>query len=101
MAGASGRRLQAANTLIVLGYQLAKVQGLPEDSALNELVKDSKMVEKVAEGLAAQSLIAEDFLSKVSVILVQGASAEQVVKDINSGAAGPLTQIGEHSICST
>jgi hypothetical protein len=92
----SRRRLQAAtgNILVVLGYQLAKVQGLPEEAALEELVKNSNMGQRVAEGLAEESLIAEEFAGSISIAVVQGVSADQVVKDVTSGVL-QLKPVGE------
>ena len=66
-----GRHLLAANTrVVVLGYTLAKVQGLPKPAVLDALVKDSATTQKVAQGLAEAKLFSEEFFSDLVFVLL-------------------------------
>lgn len=96
----SGRHLLAADSLIILGYALAKEAGLPEPEALKAMVEDSSTLGVVAQGLADAGIVTQDFIKEVSVVMIApdtNVTPQQIVKDIKSGALTP-TPMSMHEL---
>jgi hypothetical protein len=95
--------LEVRTKVVVLGYSLAKVSGLPTPSALATLVQDTAITQKLAEELAAAAFLAPQFASMVSIGFAPASTtdADDVILQLTGGAGAEqhfLAPIGEYCV---
>jgi hypothetical protein len=86
--------------VVVLGYSLAKVSGLPTPAVLATLVQDTATTQKLAEELAASAFLAPQFASMVSIGFapVSVTDADDAILQLTGGAGDQhfFAPIGEY-----
>lgn len=83
--------LEVRTKVVVLGYSLAKVSGLPEPDALAALLQDTATTQRLAQELTAAEFLAPEFSLLVSIGFAPPAAAtpeDALLQLIDGSGAG-------------
>lgn len=91
--------------LVVLGYALAQVEGLPAQDTLLTLIKAADTNQKVADGLAQAEFLDPQHIARLSVgvlALELASTPQQAAAQLTGGGIlAVLVPIGERAACQT